>query len=201
MDEAISDASTGDRTREPSNARPKQTRQQPVRLEDEIAGGKISNRDGKSLKDGLGGTRKDQWLEAIRELTNVINGQNKMIKEQSVKLQQLEAKLSEKGRFEQEKADKLGTKLDKMKALIISVKDKLNSVSQNARIDPEVDKNTEIWPRLPAPQTQNPSMQLAMSLNAATANYRLLRNSPETNARTLTLDTSRSRSEKAMPPR
>ncbi|MCJ1346407.1 hypothetical protein MMC31_004623, partial [Peltigera leucophlebia] len=106
MDEAISDASTGDRPREPSNARPKRTRQQPIRLEDEMAGGKKPNRDGKSLKDELGGTRKDQWLEAIRELTNVINGQNKMIKEQSVKLQELEAKLSDQGRFEQEKADK-----------------------------------------------------------------------------------------------
>ena len=197
MDEAISDASTGDRPREPSNARPKRTRQQPIRLEDEMAGGKKPNRDGKSLKDELGGTRKDQWLEAIRELTNVINGQNKMIKEQSVKLQELEAKLSDQGRFEQEKADKVETKLDEMKALIISVQDKLSTFSQNARIDPEVDGNTEIWPQLPAPQTQYPLMQLAMSLNAATANHRLLRNSPETNDRTITLDTSRSRSEKS----
>ena len=81
MDEGISDASTGDRPGEPSNARPKQTRQQPIRLEDEMVGGKKSTKDGKNSKDERGGTRRDHWLEAIRELTNTVNGRNKIIRE------------------------------------------------------------------------------------------------------------------------
>lgn len=84
-----------------------------------------------------------------------------------------------------------------MKTLIIGVQDKLSSLFENARVNPEVDGNTETWPRIPAPQTQNPSTQLAMSLNASNTNHRLLRNSPETNDRTITLDTSRSNSERS----
>lgn len=74
MNEKIIDANTGDRLRKPLNIRPKQTQQQPLRLEDEIALGKKSNRNKKSLKDWPSRTQKNQWLEAIRELTNVING-------------------------------------------------------------------------------------------------------------------------------
>ncbi len=55
----MSDASTGDRPREPSNARPKRNRQQPIRLEDEIVRGKKSTKDGKNSKDGLGEKRGD----------------------------------------------------------------------------------------------------------------------------------------------
>lgn len=115
-------------------------------MKDKIAKGKIPNKNGKSLKDQLSGTWKDQCLKAVRNLTNVINGQNKTIKKQSVKLQELEAKLSEKSQFEQKKTNELETKLDKVKALIIGVQDKLNSFSQNARINPKVDRITEIWP-------------------------------------------------------
>ena len=50
MDEGISDASTGDRPGEPSNARPKRTLQQPIRLEDEMEGGKKSTKDRKNSK-------------------------------------------------------------------------------------------------------------------------------------------------------
>ena len=63
MDEGISDASTGDRPREPSNARPKRTRQQPIRLEDEMVGGKKSSKDGKNSKDELGGQGSQHLTE------------------------------------------------------------------------------------------------------------------------------------------
>ncbi len=95
MDEGISDASTGDRPGKPSNARPKQNRQQPIRLENKIVRGKKSTKDGKNSKDELGEKRRDHWLKAIRALTNTVNGQNRMIKEQNVKFQELAAKLGE----------------------------------------------------------------------------------------------------------
>ena len=162
-----------------------------------MVGGKKSTKDGKNSKDELGGTRRDHWLEAIRELTNIVNEQNKMIQKQNVKLQELEAKLGEQNRIEQEKTDRMETKLDEMKALILGVQERLSSLSENARVNPEVDGNTETWPRLPAPHTQNPSTQLAMSPNGSKTNHRLLRNSPETNDRTIILDTSRSKSERS----
>ncbi len=121
MDEGISDANTGDWPREPSNARPKRTRQQPIRLEDEMVRGKKSTKDGKNSKDEFGGTWRDHWLKAIKELTSIVNGQNKMIGEQNVKLQELEAKLDEQNRIEKEKTDRMETKLDEMKAFILGV--------------------------------------------------------------------------------
>ncbi len=135
MDEGISDASTGDWPGEPSNARPKRTWQQPIRLEDEIVGGKKSTKDGKNSKDEHGGTRRDHWLEVIRELANTVNGQNKKIREQNVKLRALEAKLDEQNRIEQEKTDRMETKLDEMKALILGVQERFSSLSENARVN------------------------------------------------------------------
>ncbi len=197
MDERISDASTGDRPKGLSNTRPKRTRQQPICLEDEMVKGKNTTKDGKNSKDECGRTRRDHWLEAIRELTNTVNGQNMMIREQNVKLQEREAKLGEQNRIEREKTDRIETKLDEMKALILGVQERLSSLSENASVNQEVDGNTETWPWLPAPHTQNPSTQLAMSPNGSKKNDRLLRNSPETNDMTITFDTSRSKSERS----
>lgn len=39
-------------------------------------------------------------------------------------------------------------KLDKIKTLIINEQDKLSSLSQNVRIDLEVDRNMVIWPQI-----------------------------------------------------
>ncbi len=58
--------------------------------------GKKFTKDGKKSKDELDGTQRDRWLEAIRELTNIVNEQNKMIRKQNVKLQELVRKLGEK---------------------------------------------------------------------------------------------------------
>ncbi len=87
--------------------------------------------------------------------------------------------------------------MDKMKALILSVQEGLSSLSENARVNQEVDGNTETWPRLPAPHSQNPSTQLAMSQNGSKTNHRLLSNIQETNDWTITLDTSRLKSERS----
>ncbi len=136
-------------------------------------------------------------MKAIRALTNTVNGQNRMMRELNVKFQELEAKLGEQNRIEQEKTHRMETKLDEMKALILSVQEGLSSLSENARVKPEVDGNTETWPRLPAPHTQNPSTQLAISLNGSKTNHRLLLNSPKKNDRTIILDTSRPKSERS----
>lgn len=72
-----------------------------MRLEDEMVGEKKPSRDTKSSRDEPNGTRKDQWLEAIRDLTNIINGQSKMIKAQGAKLQELEANVTRNGQLEQ----------------------------------------------------------------------------------------------------
>ncbi len=84
-----------------------------------------------------------------------------------------------------------------MKALILGVQERLRSLFKNARVNSEVDGNTEIWLWLPAPHMQNPSTQLAILPNGSKTNHPLLHNSPETNNRTITLDTSRSKSEKS----
>ncbi len=47
-----------------------------------------------------------------------------MIREQNVKLQELEAKLGEQNRIEQEKIDRMETKLNEMKALILGVQER-----------------------------------------------------------------------------
>ncbi len=120
-----------------------------------------------------------------------------MIREQNVNLQEQEAKLGEQDRIEQEKTDRMETKLEEMKALILGVQEKLSSLSENARINPEVDSNSETWLRLSDFYTQNPSTQLPMLPNCSKTNHRLLRNSLEMNNRTFTLDTSRSKSERS----
>ena len=120
-----------------------------------------------------------------------------MIRKQNVELQELEAKLGEQNQIEQEKTARMETKLDEMKVLILGVQERLSSLSENARVNPKVDDNTETWPRLPVPHTQNPSTQLVMSLNGSETNHQLLSSSQERNDRTITLDTSRSKSEKS----
>lgn len=72
MDEELSDASTGERSQESVNIRPKKTRHQQTRLEDETAGGKKTSKELKKPKDAPSGNGKDQWLKTIKELTNVI---------------------------------------------------------------------------------------------------------------------------------
>lgn len=197
MEEEISDASTGDRPREPSNTRPKRIRQQPIRLENEMVGGKKLTKEGKNSKDDGGGTRKDQWLEAIKELSSIVHEQNKLIKEQNAKLQELEAKLEKQDHIQQENANKLETKLGEMQALVVGLQEKLTSFSEDARAIPRASGETEIWPQLSTSHTRNTSMRLAIPINPSLTNHRVLRNSPETNDRTITLDTSWSKSEKS----
>ena len=58
MDDGLSDASTGERPQEPTNGRPRRIRQQPVRLEDESAGGKGPGKEPKKPKDVPSGVGK-----------------------------------------------------------------------------------------------------------------------------------------------
>lgn len=132
MDEELSDASTGERPQEPVHVRPKRTRQQPTRLEDETAGGKKTSKEPKKPKDAPSGDGKDQWLEAIKELTNVVKSQSKMIKEQGTKLQEFEVKLVQRNRLEQEEKGKLETKLAAIESLLQKTQLQLAAFSQQA---------------------------------------------------------------------
>lgn len=118
MDDGLSDASTGERPLELTNGRPRRIRQRPVRLEDETAGGKGPGKEPKKPKDVPSRAGKDHWLEAIRELTKVINSQSKMIKEQGTKFQELEAKLLQKHRLEQVEKGIIETKLAAIEGLV-----------------------------------------------------------------------------------
>ncbi|MCJ1348716.1 hypothetical protein MMC31_006949 [Peltigera leucophlebia] len=188
MDDGLSDASTGERPQEPTNTRPKRTRQQPTPFEDEMMGGKGPNKEPKKPKDAPSGGGKDQWLEAIKELTRVINGQSKIIKEQGIKLQELEAGIASK--------DQIRQKLAAIEGLVQETQVKLGSLSQQSTPGPTKDLVSVQWPQLPPLHRPGQPLYFPTSPTLLNENVRPARNSPETNDRTITIDVSRSRLEK-----
>lgn len=159
-------------------------------------GGKGLSKEPKKPKDAPSGGGKDQWLEAIKELTNVINSQSKMIKEQGIKLQELEVKLLQRNRLEQGEKGIIETKLATIEGLVQETQVKFGCLSQQAIPSPTKDLVSDQWPQLPPLHRLGQPTYFPTSPTLLSENVRPARNSPETNDRIITIDVSRSTLEK-----
>lgn len=142
------------------------------------------------------GVGKDQLAEAIRELTNVINSQSKMIREQGIKLEELEAKLLQKTRLNEVEKGTIETKLAAVAGLVQETQVKLSTLFQQAILGQPGELSSGQWPSLPPARRPGHLSYLANSTTPLNRTVRPAQNNSETNDRTITLDISRLRVEK-----
>lgn len=119
-----------------------------------------------------------------------------MIKEQGAKLQELEAKLVQKNRSEEVEKGVIETKLATIENLFKEMQVKLSSFSQEAGSGQTEQLGLGQWPLLPLAHRSGCLLYPSTFTTPLDGGARSVRNSPETNGRTITIDISRSRFEK-----
>lgn len=139
------------------------------------------------------GVEKNQLAEAIKKLTNVINSQSKMIREQSIKFEELEAKLLQKNRLDKVEKGTIETKLAAVTDLVQETQVKLSYLFQQAILGQLGELSSGQWPSPPPAHRPGHLSYLANSTTPLNETVRPAQNNSETNDLTITLEISQSR--------
>lgn len=147
--------------------------------------GKKLGEEPKKLKNMPPGAEKVQCLEAIKELIYIINSKSKMIKEQSTKLQELEANLVQKNRSDKVEKGVIETKLAAIENLFKETQVKVSSLSQEAGLGQTKQLGVGQWPLLPPAHKSGCLLYPSTSTIPLNGTAKLVQNSPKINGQTI----------------